>query len=60
MVTAGKDPILTPDLAAGMERWIPQLSRGHIEQCAHWTQQEAPTALNAILVDWLRLLPPSE
>ena len=57
MVTAGKDPILTPDLAAGMERWIPRLSRGHIEQCAHWTQQEAPKALNPILVEWLRSLP---
>lgn len=58
MVTAGKDPILTPDLASHMEQWIPQLSRGHIEQSAHWTQQEAPEALNRILVDWLGSLPP--
>ncbi len=56
MVTAGKDPVLTPELAAGMEQFVPQLSRGHIEQCAHWTQQERPDELNKILVDWLMSL----
>jgi soluble epoxide hydrolase/lipid-phosphate phosphatase len=57
MVTAGKDPVLTPQLAAGMEQWIPNLARGHIENCAHWTQQERPQELNSILIDWLRSLP---
>ena len=56
MVTAGKDPVLTPEMSHGMEEHIPNLSRGHIENCAHWTQQEAPEELNRILVDWLRAL----
>ena len=59
MVTAGKDPVLTPALSEGMEALVPNLTRGHIEQCAHWTQQERPEELNLILVDWLRTLPPA-
>ncbi|NXX38913.1 HYES hydrolase, partial [Tricholaema leucomelas] len=40
MVTAGKDMVLHPALSKGMEEWIPQLSREHIEECGHWTQME--------------------
>ncbi|KAH1172864.1 bifunctional epoxide hydrolase 2-like [Mauremys mutica] len=53
MVTAGKDFILHPNLSKGMEEWIPQLTRGHIEECGHWTQMESPAALNKILIQWL-------
>jgi soluble epoxide hydrolase/lipid-phosphate phosphatase len=57
MVTAGKDAVLTPALSEGMEQWVPNLTRGHIEQCGHWTQQERPEELNTILVNWLTSLP---
>ncbi|NWH75952.1 HYES hydrolase, partial [Piaya cayana] len=40
MVTAGKDMVLLPSLSKGMEEWIPQLHREHIEECGHWTQME--------------------
>ncbi|XP_050804789.1 bifunctional epoxide hydrolase 2-like isoform X1 [Gopherus flavomarginatus] len=53
MVTAGKDFVLHPKLSKGMEEWIPQLTRGHIEECGHWTQMESPAALNGILIKWL-------
>ena len=53
MVTAGRDPVLLPAMTHGMEDWIPNLSRGHIEECGHWTQQEEPEALNKILIEWL-------
>ena len=53
MVTAGKDGVLLPSMSEGMEEWIPNLSRGHIEECGHWTQQEEPDKLNEILVGWL-------
>jgi len=56
MVTAGRDPVLTPDMTQGMERWVPNLTRAHIEACGHWTQQECPQQLNKILIDWLRSL----
>ncbi|KYO43972.1 bifunctional epoxide hydrolase 2 [Alligator mississippiensis] len=53
MVTAGKDEVLHPNMSKGMEAWIPQLTRGHIEECGHWTQMERPAALNKILIEWL-------
>jgi soluble epoxide hydrolase / lipid-phosphate phosphatase len=61
MVTAGKDQVLHPSLSKGMETWIPQLDRGHIEQCGHWTQMEASDQLNTILNNWLtsRVFPQS-
>ncbi|NXG38754.1 HYES hydrolase, partial [Dromaius novaehollandiae] len=59
MVTAGKDIVLHPSMSKGMEEWIPQLSRGHIEDCGHWTQMERPAELNKILLEWLEKLPES-
>lgn len=58
MVTAGKDAVLHPSMSKGMEEWIPQLRREHIEECGHWTQMERPAVLNRILVEWLEGLPP--
>ncbi|NXO51700.1 HYES hydrolase, partial [Aramus guarauna] len=58
MVTAGKDAVLHPSMSRGMEQWIPQLRREHLEECGHWTQMERPAALNRILVEWLEGLPP--
>ncbi|NWW84575.1 HYES hydrolase, partial [Rhynochetos jubatus] len=58
MVTAGKDVVLLPKMSRGMEEWIPQLHREHIEECGHWTQMERPAEVNRILVEWLEGLPP--
>uniref|UniRef100_A0A673L252 Bifunctional epoxide hydrolase 2-like n=1 Tax=Sinocyclocheilus rhinocerous TaxID=307959 RepID=A0A673L252_9TELE len=54
MVTAGKDPVLLPAFATGMENLVPNLTRGHIEECGHWTQMERPAELNKILISWLK------
>ncbi|KAG7215657.1 hypothetical protein INR49_022012 [Caranx melampygus] len=54
MVTAGKDPVLLPVMSKGMEDKIPNLSRGHIEECGHWTQMDRPTETNDILIKWLK------
>ena len=56
VVTAGKDPVMTPDLTSGMEELAPNLTRHHIEQCSHWTQLEHPALLNRMLIDWLNAL----
>ncbi|XP_068136207.1 bifunctional epoxide hydrolase 2 isoform X2 [Hyperolius riggenbachi] len=53
MVTAGRDPVLLPAMSDGMENRIPNLTRGHIEECGHWTQMERPAELNDILIKWL-------
>ncbi|XP_008300364.1 bifunctional epoxide hydrolase 2 [Stegastes partitus] len=54
MVTAGKDIVLLPALSKGMEDLIPNLSRGHIEECGHWTQMDKPAETNNILISWLK------
>ncbi|UCE88025.1 MAG: alpha/beta hydrolase [Deltaproteobacteria bacterium] len=53
MVTAEWDPVLRPEMAAGMERLVADLETVMIEKCGHWTQQDKPAELNRILVDWL-------
>ncbi|KAM9382250.1 bifunctional epoxide hydrolase 2 [Phaethornis superciliosus] len=58
MVTAGKDPVLQPSMSKGMEEWIPQLRREHLEECGHWTQLERPAEVTRILLGFLEGLPP--
>jgi len=53
MVMAENDPVLRPVLAEGMEARVPNLRKELIKDCRHWTQQEKPDELNAILVDFL-------
>ena len=54
MVTAEWDPVLPPQMADGMQAYVPDLETRMIARCGHWTQQEKPAELTAILVDWLR------
>ncbi len=54
MVTAGKDTILKPEMAAAMPVLVPGIRMEHIEDCAHWTQQERPAEVNALLLDFLK------
>lgn len=53
MITAELDPFLPPQLAEGMERYVPDLETHRVEGSGHWTQQERPEAVNRILLDWL-------
>ncbi len=54
MVTAEKDIVLRPEMTKNMEKWIPIIKRGHIEDWGHWTQIEKPTEVNQILIKWLQ------
>jgi pimeloyl-ACP methyl ester carboxylesterase len=55
MITAELDVVLRPELAVGMETWVPNLRRTVlIEGSGHWTQQEKPAEVNAALLDFLR------
>lgn len=53
MITAENDLILRPELAEPMRQWIPNLRIEHIKSCSHWTQQERPAEVNALLLDFL-------
>jgi pimeloyl-ACP methyl ester carboxylesterase len=53
MIAADRDPVLPVSLTVGMDRWISDLTTVVIEGSGHWTQQEQPEAVNAVLIDWL-------
>lgn len=48
-----KDPVLRPEFAEGIERWLPHLRKELIKDCGHWTQQERPEEVNRLLLDFL-------
>ena len=54
-VRAGNDlaTATIPDLEKGMAACVADLECHEIKDSGHWTQQEYPDELNAILVDWL-------
>ena len=53
MIMAEDDVVLTPAMAEGMERFVPDLEKILIHDCGHWTQQEKPAETNAALLGWL-------
>jgi pimeloyl-ACP methyl ester carboxylesterase len=53
MVTAEWDAALRPALAEPMPAYVPDLEVHMIPECGHWTQQEKPAELNAIMLGWL-------
>ena len=40
-------------LLDGMEQWVPHLTLHRLPGISHWVQQDAPDAVNTLLVDWL-------
>ena len=55
MITAELDFVLRPEMADGMEAWVPNLRRTVlVPGSGHWTQQEKPREVNAALIDFLR------
>ncbi len=54
MIMAEKDAVLSPAMAEGMERHVDRLEKVLIEGSGHWTQQEAPEAVNHHILDWMR------
>ncbi len=54
MIMAEDDVVLSPAMAEGMEQYVPDLEKALIKKCGHWTQQEHPDQVNAIMIDWLK------
>ncbi|HEY1614251.1 MAG TPA: alpha/beta hydrolase [Rhizomicrobium sp.] len=54
MIMAEDDVVLSPAMAEGMERFVPDLEKVLIRACGHWTQQEHPGQTNAAMIDWLK------
>ena len=53
IVTCGKDEVVTPELADGMEASCAQLTRVHAPLFSHWNAHEHPVETSTHLVEWL-------
>ena len=53
MLCAEWDPALRPELAAGMPSLCSDLEMHVVDGAGHWVQQEDPSTVNRLLVDWL-------
>jgi pimeloyl-ACP methyl ester carboxylesterase len=51
LIVGEKDLVLRPELAAPMKALLPDLRVERLD-CAHWTQQERPADVNALLTDF--------
>jgi pimeloyl-ACP methyl ester carboxylesterase len=54
MIMAEDDVVLSPAMADGMERFVPDLEKVLIKKCGHWTQQEHPEETSAAMINWLK------
>ncbi|HEY5336601.1 MAG TPA: alpha/beta hydrolase [Rhizomicrobium sp.] len=54
MIMAENDIVLSPAMADGMERFVPDLEKVLIRNCGHWTQQEHPEETSAAMITWLK------
>jgi pimeloyl-ACP methyl ester carboxylesterase len=52
-IGAADDRIISQKQIDAMRPLVPDLEMHMIESCGHWTQQEKPQELNAIMLDWL-------
>jgi pimeloyl-ACP methyl ester carboxylesterase len=54
MITAELDVVLRPEMANGMQMWVPNLHKTVlIKGSGHWTQQEKPEEVNAAMLEFL-------
>jgi len=54
MIMAENDPVLPPSATEGMEALVPDLEKVLVRDCGHWTQQEKPGEVSALLIGWRR------
>ena len=53
MICAANDRVLPPSMAEGMPAYIGDLETHIIDDCGHWTQNEQPEQLAALMKDWV-------
>lgn len=53
LIQAADDFFLAPDQGDLTGQYATRLERRVIPYCAHWVQQERPTEINALLLEWL-------
>lgn len=53
MIMAENDVVLPPSAADGMETRITHLEKVLVKGSGHWTQQEKPEIVTAVIADWM-------
>ena len=53
MITAENDFVLAPSMSDGMEAMVPNLARHNVLGSGHWTQQQMPDEVTAVIADWM-------
>jgi len=51
-IQAAKDEALPPAMSAGMEKFVPKLTRRSVDT-NHWALWEAPKQVNGLIKEWL-------
>jgi epoxide hydrolase 4 len=54
VVWGDRDAALRPELADGMERWVPDLRVERLPDASHWVMADAPERVNELLLGFLR------
>lgn len=52
-IGADDDVIVAPEHIEGMRPLVTDLEIHMLESCGHWSQQEKPNEVNALMLDWL-------
>jgi pimeloyl-ACP methyl ester carboxylesterase len=52
-IGAEDDVIIAPHHIEAMRPYVADLEMHMLENCGHWTQQEKPAEVNALMLDWL-------
>ncbi|WP_141678786.1 alpha/beta fold hydrolase, partial [Acinetobacter baumannii] len=54
MIMAENDAVRPPSAADGMEKRVADLEKYLVKDSGHWTQQEKPEEVSAVLIEWRR------
>ncbi|MFI5180737.1 MAG: alpha/beta fold hydrolase [Thermoanaerobaculia bacterium] len=49
-----KDRYLGPELAQGLDKWVPHVTVERIPEASHWVQADAPERVNELLIRFFR------
>ncbi|OQR91952.1 hypothetical protein ACHHYP_04190 [Achlya hypogyna] len=59
-IRGGRDSALPEAMLAGMDKYLPHLTRREISEAGHWALWQTPDQVNEHLSAWLATAPPSE
>jgi soluble epoxide hydrolase/lipid-phosphate phosphatase len=52
-IASADDPVLKPEMAVNMAKYMPNLTTAMVEDSGHWALMEQTDKVNDILVEWM-------